>query len=185
MNLRTSITLTALLAGTACFAQVKTTRHSGTTETMNKVRPGMAINSQDRSFFKLALETNILEAKLGELAMRKGATDWTREYGKMMMMEHNMGFNELKVIGGKLKLPVSKKLSSMNQNMLNRMSRLSGQAFDREYRSMMIKGHMGYLSKIEQEVKRGNNSLIRNHAITAGPVVRLHGKMAERKVTKL
>jgi putative membrane protein len=185
MNLRKAFTLIALLAVSACFAQVKVTRRYGTTETMNKVRPGMAINSQDRTFFKYALETNILEAKLGALAARRGSTDWTREYGKMMMTEHNMGFNELKVIGGKLRLPVSKKLSSTNQRMIDRMARLSGAAFDREYREMMMKGHMGYLNKVEQEVKYGNNSLIRNHAITAGPVVRLHAKMAERRVTKL
>lgn len=185
MNLRKASTLIALLAVTACFAQVKITRRYGTTETMNKVRPGMAINSQDRIFFKHALETNILEAKLGELATRKGATEWTREYGQMMMTEHNLGFNELKVIGGKLKLPVSKKLSSANQSTLTRMARLSGPAFDREYRARMMKGHMTYLTKVEQEIKYGNNSLIRNHAVTAGPVVRLHAKMAERKVTKL
>ena len=183
MKLYALVVLVGIALGSP--AQVKVSERLGTTETMNKVRPGMAINSQDRAFFKVALETNVLEGRLGELAQKRGASSWVREYGKMMVHEHSMGFNELKVIGSKLRLPVSKNLSSASQNVLARLSRLSGSAFDRAYRIEMMRGHATYLDKIEQEIKRGNNSLIRNHAITAGPVVRLHGKMAERKVTKI
>ncbi len=166
-------------------AQTVRVNRNGNTENLNKVRPGSAVNSQDRSFFKVALETNLLEIKLGELAQRKGNSEFVREYGMMMVREHTMGFNELKVIGGKTRLPVSKNLSSASQNAIARLARLSGAAFDNAYRAEMIKGHNAFLIKLEQEIKRGNNSLIRNYAVTAAPVVRLHGKMAERRVTKI
>ncbi|HJP83289.1 MAG TPA: DUF4142 domain-containing protein [Fimbriimonadaceae bacterium] len=175
----------AALTLTLAAGQVKVTRRLGTTETMNKVRPGMGINSQDRAFFKLALETNLVEIKLGELAQKKGTQTWTREFGRIMVREHTGAFNEEVVIAEKLRLPVSKNLSSASQNMIGRLSRMSGQSFDREFRMMMVNGHNMFLGKIEKEVKSGNNSLIRNHAITLGPVVRLHAKMAERKVTKI
>jgi putative membrane protein len=186
MNSRTVLICTLSLVAALSFGQtVKVTRKYGTTETMNKVKPGMGINSQDKAFFKQALETNLVEIKLGDLARKKGSAEWAREFGKTMVMDHTQGFNELKVIGWKTKLPVSKNLSSAAQAKIARLARLSGPAFDREYRATMMKGHLDFAEKLEREVKWGNNSLIRNYAITMGPVVSLHHKMAIRKVTKI
>jgi len=176
---------TLLICGVALAQTIKVNTNSGHAENLNKVKPGMAINRQDRSFFKEAVETNLLEIKIGEIARRNGASTWAREYGKMMVMDHTEGWNELKVIGAKLKLPVSKMLSRESQAKIDRMSRLHGAAFDSAYRQGMIAGHSGFSQSLEQEIKRGNNSLIRNYAITAAPVVKLHMKMAMRKVTKI
>jgi putative membrane protein len=186
MNLK--VVLICSLAITAAMSvgqSVRVTRKYGTTETMNKVRPGMGVNSNDRGFFKQAVDTNLLEIKLGELAQKRGSNEWTREFGKSMVTEHTQGYNELKVIGWKTKMPVTKKLSPAAQATYSRLARLSGPAFDREYRATMMKGHDAFAKKIEQEIKWGNNSLVRNYAITMGPVVSLHHKMAMRKVTKI
>lgn len=181
-----SLAIGTLLICSVAFAQtVKVNRNSGHAENLNKVNPGMAINRQDRAFFKEAVETNQLEIKLGQIAWRNGGSNWAREYGKMMSMDHTEGWNELKVIGTKLRLPVSKKLSRESQEKIDRMSRLRGAAFDAAYRKGMIAGHSGFSQSLEREIKSGNNSLIRNYAITAAPVVKLHMKMAMRKVTKI
>lgn len=176
---------TVLILGVAFAQTVKVNRNSGHAENLNKVHPGMAIKSQDRMFFKEAVETNQLEIKLGQIAQRNGGSTWAREFGKTMVMDHTEGWNELKVIGGKLRLPVSKNLSGESQSKIAHMSRLHGSAFDAAYRKGMIDGHGHFSMALEREIKNGNNSLIRNYAITAAPVVKLHMKMAMRKVTKI
>jgi len=186
MNLKTALICSLSLVAVFSMGQtVKVTKKYGTTETMNKVKPGMGINGHDRAFFKQALETNLVEIKLGELARKKGSGEWAREFGKTMVMDHTQGFNELKVIAWKTKLPLSKNISSESRGKIERLARLNGSAFDSEYRATMMKGHMAFAEQIEREIKLGNNSLVRNYAITMGPVVSLHHKMAIRKVTKI
>jgi len=145
----------------------------------------MAIKPQDSAFFVQAMRTNVAEVKIGGLAQKQGGSQWSREYGKMLVMDHSQAFEEIKQIGHRLKLPVSKKVSGEDQILYDRLARMRGAAFDNAFRQAMIAGHDGFSKLVEREIRGGNNSLIRNYAITLGPVVRQHLKMAQRKVTKL
>lgn len=185
MKMRFLIVGLALMSGLAFGQPIKVSRGSGNTENLNKVRPGMAIKPQDSMFFVQAMRTNVAEVKVGELAMKRGGSQWSRQYGKMLMMDHAQAFEEIKQIGRRLKLPVSKQVPPDAQALIARLKRLHGAAFDNAFRSAMIDGHEKFTTQIEREIKFGNNSLIRNYAITLGPVVRQHLKMAQRGVTKL
>jgi len=176
----------ALLGISVCaFGQVRYTERLGTVENMNRVKPGMAIKRQDRVFLREAAQKNMLELELGEIARWKGSSEWAREYGEVMMKDHRMGVNEVRLIARKLNLMVPNRLSTENKKIVARLSRLNGAEFDRAYRAEMIRGHNAYDEKLEREIKLGNNSLIRNFAIKSAPVTRLHAKMAARRVTKI
>ena len=179
------IALGALLAVGAAAQGVRFSERLGTTETMNRVKPGSAINSYDRRYFAEARVATVFNLRLAEIASYKGNSAWAREFGAMRMKDHGQNYAELQVIGSKIGIKVDKSLPNSWEKRLNAIRMKSGAAFDNAFRTNYMKVNEQFADQSERAVKRGNNSLIRNFAVTQGPVIRLNIKMANRHVTKI
>lgn len=185
MNLRGSVGLVLLLGVTAAQAQVRVTASSGNTETMNKVMPGAAVNSVDRRYFAEARVATVFNMRLAEAATKQGRSGWSREFAKMRLKDYAQDYAQLKVIGSKVGVKVDKTLPTAWQRRLDQIKSKRGAAFDNDFRRNFISVNEQFANQTEGAVKSGNNSHIRNFAVTQGPVIRLNIKMAERRVTKI
>jgi putative membrane protein len=182
MNTWKALCVASLALGIApVIAQVRVSP-TGHPDDMRKIPPRSAINRQDRTFMKEAAYINRAEVMLGQLARQKGGS-WAREYGADMEREHTAAFEEQKQTARRLGISLPAGIDRMHQNVYDRLSRLSGSAFDNAYRTAMINGHAAAAAKFAMEIRRGNNSMVRNYAVTMLPGVKLHQTLAQRRRT--
>ena len=111
-----------------------------------------AVNAE--SFAKQAMLANKAEVKLGELAVEKAQSADVKAFAQMMVKEHTNGLNTLKeaVKGQGVEEPAQ--LDAKHQTLYDRLSKLSGAEFDREYMKAMVDGHREVKSMVETRANR-------------------------------
>ena len=92
-------------------------------------------------FAQRAMMANKAEIKLGELAIQKAQTPAVKDFAQMMVRDHGNGLNALKdaVKGSNIDEPAQ--LDAKHQALYDRLSKLSGAEFDRQYMKAMVDGH--------------------------------------------
>ncbi len=80
-----------------------------------------------------AAQGGMMEVKLGELASQKAASAPVKEFGAMMVKDHGKANQELKDLAAKKGVTLPSELDSKHQGMVDKFSKLSGDAFDKDY----------------------------------------------------
>jgi putative membrane protein len=94
-----------------------------------------------RRFAQQAMMANKAEVQLGELAGKRAQSAAVKEFAQMMVRDHTKGLNDLKqaVKGQGIEEP--SQLDAKHQALYDRLSKLNGAEFDREYMMAMVDGH--------------------------------------------
>lgn len=142
-----------------------------------------ALSTPARKFVKEAAMGDQAEMRLGELAVKKGASDDVRAFGQMMMDHHSKAASDLKasVADTGMKLPTA--LDTKHKKALDRLGKLSGEAFDREYMKMMVSEHEKDLATFRNASKQLSDPQVKEFATTALPTLESHLDRA-RQVAK-
>jgi|GEM_PF-1599912 len=69
-------------------------------------------------------------------------------------------------------------LSPEHRTMMDKLTKLTGAAFDREYIQGQIKDHAKTASLFESQMKNGQDARLKEYATTLLPSIRKHGQMA-------
>jgi putative membrane protein len=106
------------------------------------------------SFTTQAMIANKAEVKLGELAAQKAQNADVKAFAQMMVKDHTTGLNTLKeaVKGQGVEEPAQ--LDTKHQALYDRLSKLSGAEFDREYMMAMVDGHREVKNMLETRANR-------------------------------
>lgn len=142
---------------------------------------GGGLSQQDQNFVKEAGAGSLAEANAGRLAMQKGGTPSIREFGRWMYTDHGLVANNwLNAITAAQNQPVQPTLTAEQQQMQQRLERLSGRQFDREYAQAQVTDHEKTIPIFQTEARDGQNPMIKNFAQSMIPVLQEH--LAEAKV---
>ena len=147
---------------------------------VNNMPDTTAINTvSDSDFAKEAAEGGMAEVKFGQLAQDKGASDAVKEFGKRMVDDHLQANDKLKNIAERenVKLPLA--LSKKDQSTYDKLSKLSGDAFDRAYAHNMVKDHENDIASFQQEAANGRDPGIKTFASETLPTLQEHLKLAK------
>jgi len=130
-----------LMCAPPAHGQTGQTRQKGQTET-----------TQD-SFLNKAMEMNQAEIDLGKMAQNKAENQMVKEYADMMVRDHTKALDELrKAAGGSQNEP---SLTKEHQQMSDRLSRLSGAAFDKAYMEAMVRNHQQAIQAFQKVENAG------------------------------
>jgi putative membrane protein len=133
------------------------------------------LSQQDQTFVKEAGAGNLAEADAGKLAMEKGGTPAIREFGRWMYTDHGLTANNwLKAIMAAQNQPFQPTLTAEQQQMQQKLERLSGRQFDREYTQGMVMDHEKTIPVFEREARDGQNPMIKDYAQNLIPVLQQH-----------
>lgn len=185
MNVKGIAVVIGIGLSIGAFGQVRYTERLGTVENINRIRPGMGVTAQDRKYFAEARVNTVYNLRAAEIARRKGGSSWLNEFAEFRAKDYEQNYRELKVIASKLNMRVDKSLPRAWENRLDALRAKNGREFENAFRVNFVKINEQFADQSEREAKRGNNSLIRNFAVTQGPVIRLNIKMAMRGLTKI
>ena len=132
----------------------------------------------DEDFAKDAAQGGLTEVRLGQLAEEKGSNDAVKNFGRRMVEDHSKANEQLKDVAVHEKLKLPTELSKKNQKNYDRLSQLSGDAFDRAYARDMVRDHENDIVAFKQEASNGQNQAIKTFALQTLPTLEDHLKMA-------
>jgi putative membrane protein len=120
------------------------------------------------------------EVKLGQLATSKGQNQKVKDFGQKMVDDHSKANNELTAIVQRKNLTAPSGLTSKDQALMDRLQRLSGDAFDKAYMSAMVKDHETDIAEFEKEANSGSDADFKNFAAKTLTTLREHLNMARQ-----
>jgi len=144
------------------------------------------MKSADATFAMKAAQGGMAEIKLGQLAVEKASNPGVKSFGQKMVDDHSKANDELKSVAAKDNMTLPATLSAKDQALYNKLSALSGPAFDKAYMKAMVKDHEEDIKEFQKEASKGTNPGIKNFASATLPTLQEHlelAKSTEQKAT--
>ncbi|HEV7506234.1 MAG TPA: DUF4142 domain-containing protein [Thermoanaerobaculia bacterium] len=188
MNVKKPLIATAALVGilalVPAFAQTTSTSTSTTKKTTASTSTS-GLSAADRQFMTTASQAGMMEVELGKVAAEKGTNPDVKAYGQRMVDDHTKAGDQLKQLASQKNVKLSDKLSPAKQKDVDKLSKLSGAAFDSSYMSHMVSGHKPVVAAFEKESKSGKDADVKSWAQTTLPTLQDHLKSAQDINSKL
>jgi putative membrane protein len=137
------------------------------------------LSKDDETFVKEAAQGGLMEVQLGEAASTKGVHDRVKAFGKRMKEDHGKANKELEAIAKKKNVQLSKNLEGKHKSEVERLAKLMGDEFDREYMEAMVKDHKEDIEKFEQAAKNAKDSDVKAFASKQLPTLKEHLQLAQ------
>jgi putative membrane protein len=141
-------------------------------------QPTGALSQSDRGFVTKAAQDGMAEVALGELAVRQASSNEIKQFAQRMIDDHTKANNELKELASKKGIAFPNELPAKQKASQDRLGKLSGADFDREYMRAMVKDHDNAVALFEKESRSGGDPELKAWAEKTLPILREHQKMA-------
>jgi len=140
----------------------------------------------DEQFVKMASSSNSLEIALGGQAVQKGNAESVKMFGKKMSEDHGKAGVELADLAKSKGWELPQKLEPAHQEEVDKLARLNGEEFDREFAVAMLKSHQEAVALFENAA--GNSDLdadLKRWASEKLPTLKAHLEEAERLASQI
>ncbi len=117
-------------------------------------RANTDVSRGDRDFVTDQLVAGMAEIELGKMAAQKGASARVKQFGQMMVDDHTKAGNELKQVVATFGITEPTQLDDKHRDLQEKLSKLSGAEFDREYMDAMVDGHQDVIDQLESRVDK-------------------------------
>lgn len=138
------------------------------------------VSRQDRKFVEDAAIAGMSEVQLGQLATQRAQEQGVKDFGNAMVADHTPANQRLMTIAATLGITPPDKLGFMQRHTLKKLGKASGKDFDEDYIEGEVKEHKKMAELMEDEIKDGQNTDLKQYATDMLPRVRQHLEMAQR-----
>jgi putative membrane protein len=139
----------------------------------------------DAAFMQEAAMDGMLEVELGRLALQNAASDEVKRFGQQMIDDHSKANDELKSLAQTEGVMLPTHLDSKHAKEVQRMQKLNGAQFDREYMKMMHEDHHHAIKMFTDEGFRGDDPEVKGFALRAVPTLNGHLEMVKQTLSEL
>ena len=112
-----------------------------------------ALAKSDASFLTDAIQINLAEIAVGDLAQKNGASDDVKAFGKMLVDDHTASNQKATSLAQANGVTPPSEPKPADKQAEQHLATLSGSEFDREFTKAMVKGHKEAISKFEAASK--------------------------------
>ncbi len=151
-----------------------------TTAQQQQQQQQQRLSDGDLQFMRKANEDNLTEIMLGRIAQANSTNQAVKQFGERMVRDHSRLQNQAREAAQALGYLLPAQLDQTHLQMVQRFSRLTGTAFDRDYARHMVPDHKKALAQFEYEAKNGQNPQIKTLAEKAIPILKEHLRLAEQ-----
>jgi predicted outer membrane protein len=128
-----------------------------------------ASRGDDRQqFVEKAAMANMAEIQLGQLALQNAQDPQVKQFAQTMVDEHTKALAALRSAAGSAQLPTA--LDKKHQKVHDKLSKLQGAEFDREYMEVMVDAHKDAEKLLKKRVGDNGQQSARGESGTAGAV---------------
>lgn len=132
------------------------------------------VNGSDRTFMHKAAEGGLAEVQLGQLAEQKAGSQAVKDFGQRMVKDHSQANEQLQSIASTQGVTLPNSLDAKDQALYNRLSGLSGTAFDRAYMRAMVNDHVKDVAEFQRESDSARDQAVRSFASMTLPTLQDH-----------
>jgi len=136
-------------------------------------------SSQDRTFIMEAAAGGMAEVELGRLASQKASKSEVKEFGQMMVDDHTKANDQLMKIAQTKGLAAPHALKPQDKATQDRLSKLSGEAFDRAYMQLMVQDHKKDVSLFRKQSTSASDAEVKQFASSTLPTLEKHLSRAQ------
>ena len=147
---------------------------SNSANTVNGIDANSPAVMADKAFLRKAAEGGMAEIQFGQLASQKGSSDDVKQFGQKMVTDHTQLNAELKPFADAKGVSAPKKLGKKEQTEYNKLNGLSGDAFDKEYVSMMVADHQKDMKDFTSEANSTSDPQLKAVVQKGADVVQQH-----------
>ena len=133
----------------------------------------------DQTFVTKAAAGGIAEVELGKLAQEKGTSDQVKSFAQRMVTDHSKANDELKTLAQNKNITLPTDIDPHDKALRDRLSKLSGPAFDHAYMQAMLTDHRKVVNEFRHESQIGKDPDIKAFASKTLPTIEEHLKLAQ------
>jgi len=138
-----------------------------------------AITASPLRFFQESVSDGLLGVTLGEMAQQKASSAAVKDFGTRMVKDHSEANTKLTSMAARKGINLSTELMPEHQALIDKLTGLSGEQFDKEYMAAMTNDHTSAVQNYELQAKIGVDAETRDFANETLPVLREHLKIAK------
>jgi putative membrane protein len=135
---------------------------------------GAHAQSGDQAFVTRLAGVAMGEVELGRLAQEKASSRDVKGFAQRMIEDHGKSGDELKGIAARKNFAWPSALPADAVALKDRLSKLSGSAFDRAYIDAMVNGHREVLGVVKNEAQSAADADVKAWAAKASSSVQAH-----------
>jgi putative membrane protein len=132
------------------------------------------LDKYDRDFFDSATVGSLFQVKAGQLAVDKATSPTVKQFAQKMVDDHGKVNDQLKKLGEQKGLTIPDKLDAKRQADYDRLDKLSGEEFDREYMKLMVDEHSAEASAFQREADSSKDADLKSFARQTLPTLKQH-----------
>jgi putative membrane protein len=117
-----------------------------------------AAGQNEQHFVKEAIQGNLAEVDVGNLAQQKGASQGVKDFGAMLAKDHAAANEKAEQAAATLGVTSPSQPSAKQKALYKKLSALSGEQFDRQFIKSMVKDHEEDIAKYEKESNSGTGA---------------------------
>ena len=137
------------------------------------------VSSTDETFMLNTAKAGMAEVELGKLAAQNASSDSVKKFGQRMVDDHSKGNDELKTLAASKNVVLPSEVDAQDKAMKDKMAAMKGEAFDREYMTMMVAGHRKVVESFRAEAASGQDADLKAWVTKTLPGVEEHLKLAQ------
>ena len=137
------------------------------------------LSATDRDFAMKAAQGGMAEVEMGNLAQQHGMSLAVKDLGKKLVDDHTKANNELRDIAAREGITLPTEMGSKQRKSIDRLSKLSGAEFDREFLKEAVRDHKEDISEFQKEIDKGTDPALKNLASNYLSILQDHLNMAQ------
>jgi putative membrane protein len=137
-----------------------------------------AADTASQKFIKEAIQGNLAEVAVGKLAQEKAKSDGVRSFGQMLVTDHSAANQKATTVANTLGVTPPTEPNKKQKAVYDKLAKLSGDAFDREFAKAMVDDHKKDIKEFEKESKKPDDAAA-SFAKETLPTLQKHLEMAQ------
>jgi putative membrane protein len=134
--------------------------------------------SDAHSILEKAAEGQQIEISLGQLAAQRAVNARVKDFSRQMVEDHKKGSQQVEQLAMKDGVKLSPGVSEEHKQKVNKLSQLSGHAFDRAYMDYIIEDHESTVDEFQRLVKTVQDEGVKQWIASTLPTLQTHRERA-------
>jgi putative membrane protein len=141
------------------------------------VAPAFAKDPAGKTFITKAIQGNLAEVQMGQLAKEKSQNSDVKAFGQQLMTDHNDANAKATGVAKDLGVTPPEEPSKKQKADYDKLSKLSGDAFDKQFAKHMVMDHKKDISEYQADSKKKDPTA--SYASDTLPTLQKHLEMAQ------
>ncbi|HEV7718600.1 MAG TPA: DUF4142 domain-containing protein [Arsenicitalea sp.] len=139
-------------------------------------------NPSPQQFATTAGVSNLFEIASSKVALSKAQNADVKTFAQRMIDDHTKAGNEMVMAAKSDGVAPPAHLNQTNQSKLDRLNRLTGNAFDKAYAAAQVQAHADAVALFQAYATKGKDGSLKHFAAMTLPTLQMHYSMAQKLV---